>query len=125
GDRRSGHARLSPAGEDRQGCRGRHGSADCDRGGRRGAESVSPAPAAAGERRAAPVKILILAPYPPYPPHGGGTMRIYQIIRGLAQRHEVTCATFAPDDDAERELAPLRAICRVVSVRGPLPRGAL
>ena len=28
--------------------------------------------------------ILILAPYPPYPPHGGGTMRIYQLVRGLA-----------------------------------------
>ncbi|HET9221082.1 MAG TPA: glycosyl transferase family 1, partial [Roseiflexaceae bacterium] len=59
------------------------------------------------------MKILILSPYPPYPPHGGGTMRIYQIIRGLAARHSLTCLTFAPDDAAQHALEPLRAICRV------------
>ncbi|GAB4188527.1 MAG: glycosyltransferase [Roseiflexaceae bacterium] len=69
--------------------------------------------------------ILILSPYPPYPPHGGGTMRIYQIIRGLAARHRVTCLTFAPDAAAERALEPLRAICRVLTVRGPEPRSPL
>jgi glycosyltransferase involved in cell wall biosynthesis len=52
-------------------------------------------------------------------------MRIYQLIRGLAQHHEVTCATFAPDAAAERELATLETICRVVSVRGPLQRSPL
>lgn len=69
------------------------------------------------------MKILILSPYPPYPPHGGGTMRIYQLIRGLAQRHDVTCLAFAPDLAAEHALAPLQRICRVVPVRGPLARG--
>ncbi|GIV98679.1 glycosyltransferase family 4 protein [Roseiflexus sp.] len=69
--------------------------------------------------------ILLLSPYPPYPPRGGGTMRVYQIIRGLAQRHTLTCLTFAPDAVAERALAPLRDRCRVVSVRGPAPRSAL
>ncbi len=71
------------------------------------------------------MRILILSPYPPCPPHGGGAMRIYQIIRGLAARHEVTCLTFAPDAAAEQGLAPLRAICRVLTVRGPLPRSPL
>jgi Glycosyltransferase len=71
------------------------------------------------------MKILLLAPYPPYPPRGGGTMRIYQMIRGLAQRHTLTCLTFAPDAAAERALAPLRDLCRVVSVRGPAPRSVL
>ncbi|MFQ3682576.1 glycosyltransferase family 4 protein [Roseiflexus sp.] len=71
------------------------------------------------------MKILLLSPYPPYPPHGGGTMRICQIIRGLAQRHTLTCLTFAPDAAAERALAPLRDLCRVVSVRGPAPRSTL
>jgi glycosyltransferase involved in cell wall biosynthesis len=69
------------------------------------------------------VKILILSPYPPYPPHGGGTMRIYQILRGLTARHDVTCLSFAPDSAAERALAPLQRVCRVVTVRGPAPRG--
>jgi glycosyltransferase involved in cell wall biosynthesis len=71
------------------------------------------------------VKILFLSPYPPYPAYGGGAMRIYQLIRGLGARHDVTCLTFAPDDEAERALAPLREICRVLTVRGPLPRGLL
>jgi glycosyltransferase involved in cell wall biosynthesis len=68
------------------------------------------------------VKVLILSPYPPYPPHGGGTMRIYQLVRGLAERHDVTCLSFAPDVAAEQALAPLQRICRVVTVRGPLAR---
>jgi polysaccharide biosynthesis protein PslH len=71
------------------------------------------------------VNILILSPYPPYPPHGGGTMRIYQLIRGLAAHHQVTCLTFAPDEAAERALEPLRKICRVLAVRGPQQRGTL
>lgn len=52
-------------------------------------------------------------------------MRIYQIARGLAARHSVTCLTFAPNEAAEQALAPLHAICRVITVRGPEPRGVL
>jgi polysaccharide biosynthesis protein PslH len=69
------------------------------------------------------VKILILSPYPPYPPHGGGTMRIYQLVRGLAARHDVTCLSFVPDVAAEQALAPLQRVCRAVTVRGPIARG--
>jgi glycosyltransferase involved in cell wall biosynthesis len=65
------------------------------------------------------VRILFLSPYPPYPPHGGGTMRIYQLVRGLAARHDVTCLSFAPNTAAEQALAPLQRVCRVVTVRGP------
>jgi glycosyltransferase involved in cell wall biosynthesis len=68
------------------------------------------------------VKILILSPYPPYPPHGGGTMRIYQLLRGLAAHHDLTCLSFAPDPAAEQALAPLQRVCRVVTVRGPIAR---
>ena len=68
------------------------------------------------------VKILILSPYPPYPPHGGGTMRIYQLVRGLAAQHNVTCLSFVPDAAAEQALAPLQRVCRVVTVRGPITR---
>ncbi len=71
------------------------------------------------------MNILILSPYPPYPPYGGGTMRIYQMVRGLAARHTVTCLTFAPDEAAEQQLAPLQRICRVVTVRGPASRSLL
>ena len=68
------------------------------------------------------MNILILSPYPPYPPHGGGTMRIYQLVRGLAARHDLTCLSFAPDVAAEQALAPLQRVCRVVTVRGPIAR---
>ncbi|MEM8534416.1 MAG: glycosyltransferase family 4 protein [Chloroflexota bacterium] len=68
------------------------------------------------------VNILFLSPYPPYPPYGGGTMRIYQLLRGLATHHNVTCLTFVTDKQAEDELGPLRKICRVVTVHGPPPR---
>jgi polysaccharide biosynthesis protein PslH len=46
-------------------------------------------------------------------------MRIYQLVRGLAEHHDVTCLSFAPDAAAERAMAPLQRICRVVTVRGP------
>lgn len=71
------------------------------------------------------MNILMLCPYPPFPPHGGGTMRIYQLIRGLAAHHSLTCLSFVPDPAAEAALAPLRAICRVVTVVGPPPRSIL
>jgi glycosyltransferase involved in cell wall biosynthesis len=71
------------------------------------------------------VHILILSPYPPYPPYGGGAMRIYQLIRGLAAHHTVTCLTFAPNTVAEQALAPLHAICRLLVVRGPPARSPL
>jgi glycosyltransferase involved in cell wall biosynthesis len=68
------------------------------------------------------VNILLLSPYPPFPPFGGGSMRIYQIMRGLAAHHSVTCLTFAPTMATEEALAPLREFGRVVVVRGPMPR---
>src|SRR5690242_10391433 len=99
GDRGSCRPCLAPlpsACKDCKGCRGRDGVAGCDclSGGR--FNHLSAVYAAACSRLVRSVKVLILSPYPPYPPHGGGTMRIYQLIRGLAMRHDVTCLTFVP-----------------------------
>lgn len=69
------------------------------------------------------MRILFLCPYPPYPPRSGGALRIYNLLLGLARRHEVWCLTFAPDDAAVVALEPLRTHCRVVTVRGLRPRG--
>lgn len=71
------------------------------------------------------MNILVLSPYPPYPPHGGGTMRIYQLVRGLAARHNVTCLAFSPSEQADAALEPLRAVCRLVTVRGPARRSVV
>jgi glycosyltransferase involved in cell wall biosynthesis len=70
------------------------------------------------------MRILILAPYPPFPPRGGGALRVYHLIRGLADRHEVTLLSFAPDGAAVAALAPLRSLCRVATVPAP-PRRSL
>ncbi len=69
--------------------------------------------------------MLLLAPYPPYPPRSGGALRIYHLLRGLAERHEITLLTFAPDIATVAALAPLRAVCGVTTVPGPTRRSLL
>jgi polysaccharide biosynthesis protein PslH len=66
------------------------------------------------------VKIAFLAPYPPYPPRGGGQQRVYQFIRHLARDHETWLLTFSPDDQATAALDPLRPLCHVHTI--PTPR---
>lgn len=68
------------------------------------------------------VRLLILSPYPPYPPRSGGALRIYHLLRGLAAHHTVTLLTFAPNAAAAQSLAPLRALCHVEVVLGPQRR---
>lgn len=68
------------------------------------------------------MNILVLAPYPPYPPYGGGTMRIYQLLRGLAQRHTVSCLSFAPDQASADALRALRDFVSLEVVIGPATR---
>ncbi len=68
------------------------------------------------------MRILLLAPYPAYPPRGGGALRIYHLARGLAARHELSILSFAPDTAAVAAMAPLRAYGRLISVIGPPPR---
>lgn len=65
------------------------------------------------------MKILFLAPYPPYPPHGGGQQRMYHFIRQAAHDHEVWLLTFSPSADATAALAPLHDLCHVVTVPTP------
>ncbi|MFZ1082827.1 MAG: polysaccharide deacetylase family protein [Candidatus Kryptoniota bacterium] len=47
------------------------------------------------------MKILHIAPYSPMPPIFGGALRIFYILRGLAQRHDVTFVTFGTENDRE------------------------
>jgi sugar transferase (PEP-CTERM/EpsH1 system associated) len=71
------------------------------------------------------MRILLLTPYPPFPPRGGGALRIWNLLRGIAQHHDVTCVTFAPNPSAVAALAPLRTHAQVISVLGPPPRSLL
>jgi glycosyltransferase involved in cell wall biosynthesis len=51
------------------------------------------------------MNILVLTPYAPWPAYGGGTMRIYQLVRGLANKHTVTGLSFVSDGGAAAALA--------------------
>ncbi|MFV9505027.1 MAG: glycosyltransferase [Oscillochloridaceae bacterium umkhey_bin13] len=68
------------------------------------------------------MKILFLAPYPPFPPRGGGALRMFHLIKGLAEQYNVTLLSFAPNPAAVQAMAPLRAFCQVVTVPSPAPR---
>lgn len=65
------------------------------------------------------MRVLLLAPYPPFPPRGGGALRIFNLLKGLAARHEVTLLSFAQDAGAVAALRPLREFCRLATVEGP------
>lgn len=46
------------------------------------------------------LRVLVVSPYFPFPPTSGVTMRIYQLTREIAERHDVTLVSYATDDDA-------------------------
>lgn len=45
------------------------------------------------------LRVLVVSPYFPFPPTSGITMRNYQLLRQLAERHDVTLVSFASADD--------------------------
>jgi glycosyltransferase involved in cell wall biosynthesis len=62
------------------------------------------------------MKILFLSRWFPYPTDNGAKLRIYHLLRGLAEAgHEVHLASFA-DDPARADVAALREMCREVRV---------
>ena len=65
------------------------------------------------------MKLLILTPQLPYPPHQGTTIRNFNIIKHLAPRHDITLLSFGtPEELANAE--PLRALCRRIEI-APYP----
>jgi len=68
------------------------------------------------------MKILALTPYAPWPPYGGGTMRIYQLLRGIALTHGVTCLTFVANITDQAAVQSQLAPVTVIGVAGPAPR---
>lgn len=59
-------------------------------------------------------RVLILTPQFPYPPHQGTTIRNYNLIAGLARRHEVHLLSFG--DPQQCQDTPLSQVCRSVQV---------
>ncbi len=62
------------------------------------------------------MRILFLSRWFPYPPSNGSKLRIFNLLRGLAQVHEVTLLSFADQLEVDAGAAELRAVCRQVQV---------
>ncbi|WP_420627881.1 glycosyltransferase family 4 protein [Candidatus Leptofilum sp.] len=69
------------------------------------------------------MKILLLTPQLPYPPHQGTSLRNFHIIRGLAQACEVSLLSFLePGQTIEAEkIAPLAKLCQRIETV-PVPQ---
>ncbi|MDX1662740.1 MAG: glycosyltransferase family 4 protein [Candidatus Promineifilaceae bacterium] len=63
------------------------------------------------------MKILLLTPQPPYPPHQGPALRNYHIIRALAARHEIHLLTFLEPGQLNQAeaLNHLRQFCAAIT----------
>lgn len=57
------------------------------------------------------MRILLLTPQRPYPPHQGTTLRNFNLIRQLARRHEVCVLTFLEPDQDPNNAGPLADLC--------------
>ena len=62
------------------------------------------------------MRVLIISQFFPYPPYNGGRMRIYQLLSGLAARHEVHLLTFSHDQKDAEYLGNLSGICAGVNM---------
>ncbi len=61
------------------------------------------------------MKILLITPQLPYPPEQGTSLRNFHILRGLAERHDLTLLSVVEDDQRDGEVpVQLRALCESV-----------
>jgi sugar transferase (PEP-CTERM/EpsH1 system associated) len=65
------------------------------------------------------MKLLILTPQLPYPPHQGTTIRNFNLIKHLAPHHEIILLSFGKPDELQNA-EPLRALCRRIEI-APYP----
>ena len=62
------------------------------------------------------MKILFLSRWFPFPVNNGSKIRIYNLLRGLGQHHDVTLLSFADQPPAGKDAEALHALCREVHV---------
>lgn len=60
------------------------------------------------------MKILMITPYLPYPLVSGGQIRTYNLLKNLAEKHEITLASFIRDTSEEKHLKELQPFCQKV-----------
>lgn len=61
-------------------------------------------------------RILFLSRWFPYPPDNGSKLRIWNLLRGLAEEHDVTLLTFAGRSRRVPDFSELASLCRDVQV---------
>jgi sugar transferase (PEP-CTERM/EpsH1 system associated) len=72
-----------------------------------------------------PKHILFLIPHLPYPPHAGGTLRNFGLIKGLAERgHHISLLTFRDSDQAQTQNTPLSRYCSLI-IALPAPQRSI
>lgn len=62
------------------------------------------------------MKILFLSRWFPYPFNNGSKLRIYNLLRGLRQHHDVTLLSFADQPGVSPEAPQIREICSQVKI---------
>jgi glycosyltransferase involved in cell wall biosynthesis len=69
------------------------------------------------------MKILMLTPYFPYPPHSGGQTRSYNLIKNLGEKHEITLFSLIKDESERKYIGELQKYCKKVRIfsRPPKP----
>ncbi len=70
------------------------------------------------------MRILLLTPQRPYPPHQGTTLRNYNLIKQLAQRHAVSVLTFVEPDQHPTDHGILTRLCRWIETVPVPPRSS-
>jgi glycosyltransferase involved in cell wall biosynthesis len=60
------------------------------------------------------MKILFLSRWFPYPPDNGSKLRIYNLLRQLANQHTLDLISFTSEEISEKRLAPLQPFCRYI-----------
>jgi sugar transferase (PEP-CTERM/EpsH1 system associated) len=67
------------------------------------------------------VRILFLALYPPYPPDDGGRIRTLNILKQVAQRHQLTLLAFSDPSRHDHYLEYLQSWCvKVIVIPKPI-----
>ncbi len=67
------------------------------------------------------MRLLLLTPQLPYPPHQGTSLRNFNLIAQLAKRHRVCLLTFLEPDQSLDDAGPLLKLCEWVDTV-PVPR---
>jgi len=67
------------------------------------------------------MRLLLLTPQLPYPPHQGASLRNFNLIAQLARRHQICLLTFLEPEQSLDSAGPLREVCQWVEAV-PVPQ---